>query len=171
MLRESRLWKSFLRPLCPSRKLRESGSNGKVSCYKVWPYIEVITHLLTSWDIQVCLSRPLHMLQKRCICSESSSPLPKRDLQIRSLALLDTKREVVKTCMFPRNRTNRTHVSRTPKKAWVSNSSIATYLVRGPLGFGPIEFLMEWLVGGWTTQLKQIRENINLDHENDHFLR
>ena len=25
--------KSFLRPLCPS----ESGSNGKVSCYKVWP--------------------------------------------------------------------------------------------------------------------------------------
>ena len=38
VLRESRLWKSFLRPLCPSRKLRESGSSGKVSCYKVWPY-------------------------------------------------------------------------------------------------------------------------------------
>ena len=30
--------KSFLRPLCPSRKLQESGSNGKVFCYKVWPY-------------------------------------------------------------------------------------------------------------------------------------
>ncbi len=29
------------------------------------------------------------------------------------------------------------------KKTWVSNSSIATYLVRGPLGFGPIQFLMD----------------------------
>ena len=37
---------------------------------------------------------------------------------------------------------NRTHWT-DPEKTWVSNSSIATYLVRGPLGFGPIQFLME----------------------------
>ena len=39
MLGESRLWNNFLKLLCPSRNLRESGSCGKVSYYKVWPYI------------------------------------------------------------------------------------------------------------------------------------
>ena len=38
MLGESCLWKNFLKLLCPSRNLRESGSCGKVSYYKVWPY-------------------------------------------------------------------------------------------------------------------------------------
>ena len=39
---------------------------------------------------------------------------------------------------------NRTHFSRTPKKPdYLINSSIATYLVRGPLGFGPIQFLLD----------------------------
>ena len=34
-----------------------------------------------------------------------------------------------------------------PEKTWVSNSSIATYFSRGPLGFGPIQFLMDaWMV-------------------------
>ena len=38
----------------------------------------------------------------------------------------------------------------TPKKTWVSNSSIATYLVRGLLGFGPIQFLMGSIPSLWS---------------------
>ena len=37
MLWESGPWKNFLKVLCPLRNLRESGSFGKVSYYKVWP--------------------------------------------------------------------------------------------------------------------------------------
>ena len=39
VLWESGPWKKFLNVLCPARNLRESGSFGKVSYYKVWPYI------------------------------------------------------------------------------------------------------------------------------------
>ena len=49
-------------------------------------------------------------------------------------------------CFCLRNRTNRTYGLRTPKKTWVFNnfnSSITTYLVRGPLVSGPIQFLMD----------------------------
>ena len=38
MLWKSGPWKNFLKVLCPARNLRESGSFGKVSYYKVWPY-------------------------------------------------------------------------------------------------------------------------------------
>ena len=37
VLWESGPWKNFLKVLCPARNLRESGSFGKVSYYKVWP--------------------------------------------------------------------------------------------------------------------------------------
>ena len=37
VLWESGPWKIFLNVLCPARNLRESGSFGKVSSYKVWP--------------------------------------------------------------------------------------------------------------------------------------
>ena len=46
--------------------------------------------------------------------------------------------------VIPRNLTHRTHFSRTPKKSeYQKTLCLATYLVRGPLGFGPIQFLME----------------------------
>ena len=49
---------------------------------------------------------------------------------------------------FPRNRTRRTHVSRTPKPGYLIARSHFTE--RGPLGFGPIQFLMEniWVLLG-----------------------
>ena len=50
---------------------------------------------------------------------------------------------------------NRTHVSRTPKKPEYLIATYATYLVRGPLGFGPIQFLVECLGKGlgWDFQI------------------
>ena len=61
--------------------------------------------------------------------------------------------------LIPRNRTHRTHVSRTPNhKTWVSIIARASnLLLRGPLGFGPIQFLMDWCydlfqaVSGWNS--------------------
>ena len=40
VLWESGPWKKFLKVLCLARNLRESGSFGKVSYYKVWPYFK-----------------------------------------------------------------------------------------------------------------------------------
>ena len=34
---------------------------------------------------------------------------------------------------------------RSPKKHWVSNSEESHFTERGPLGFGPIQFLMEFV--------------------------
>ena len=52
--------------------------------------------------------------------------------------------QTVKDHLHPRNRTNgRTYEFHGPRKNLSSHSSIATYSYRGPLGFGPIQFLME----------------------------
>ena len=48
--------------------------------------------------------------------------------------------------MFQEISNGRTHGSTDPEKTWVNliSSDLATYLpVRGPLGFGPIQFLMD----------------------------
>ena len=46
---------------------------------------------------------------------------------------------------------NRTHVSRTPKKSEYLICSIATYFSKDPLGFGPIQFLMDLKKHGGTS--------------------
>ncbi len=43
----------------------------------------------------------------------------------------------------PRNRTHSTHVSRTPKPEYLIALACSRNLLRGALGFGPIQFLME----------------------------
>ena len=54
VLWESGPWKNFLKVLCPARNLRESGSFGKVSSYKVWPYL--IMYTLTRWTERFIIS-------------------------------------------------------------------------------------------------------------------
>ena len=49
VLWESGPWKNFLKVLCPARNLRESGSFGKVSYYKVWPYYNHFAHLANNY--------------------------------------------------------------------------------------------------------------------------
>ena len=79
--------------------------------------------------------------------SWTKAPLSWRLTRQRSLGLnsgcpLSPRMQSSPQGLCPRNLQQDPHFT-DPSRTWVSNSSHATYNVRGPLGFGPIQFWME----------------------------
>ena len=101
--------------------------------------------------------------------TEKTSPFSRRNLhgffRCTSGVLLSLEVELLEARILGILRfqeiSNRTHWT-DPKKTWVSHSSIATYLIlteRGPLGFGPIPFLMD----SFLEMIRHLQKSSTLD--------